>query len=172
MFLLGLIDLLLKLRLTLAHVHVVDELVFSLNSNCHELGLSAMALALDMLHNLVIGGELLFVLGQAAIHTINGGISDEFLELWHVDEVGHITVEHHIVSHAKAALIIFIVLALAHTVGQAPASAALTIWLSHFLLLGFVNQLMPTHIDKGLLVKERLLLIADHLLASRLDAEA
>ena len=131
-----------------------------------------MALALDMLHNLVIGGELLFVLGQAAIHTINGGISDEFLELWHVDEVGHITVEHHIVSHAKAALIIFIVLALAHTVGQAPASAALTIWLSHFLLLGFVNQLMPTHIDKGLLVKERLLLIADHLLASRLDAEA
>ena len=63
-------------------------------------------------------------------------------------------------------------LALAHPVWQAPTSAFLSIWTRHFLLLRLVDGLVPTHIDKGLLVKELLSLIANHLLTKGLNAEA
>lgn len=76
-----------------------------------------MALALDVLHDLVIGGEFLSVLSEDTVNTIDGGISDEFLELWHVDEVGHISVEHHVVSHAEISVVILVVLAFADSIG-------------------------------------------------------
>ena len=40
------------------------------------------------------------------------------------------------------------------------------------MLLRFVNQLMEAHIDECLLVKELLVLVADHLLGKGLDTEA
>ena len=130
-----------------------------------------MALALDVLHDLVIGGEFLSVLSEDTVNTIDGGISDEFLELWHVDEVGYISVEHHVVSHAEISVVILVVLAFADSIGQTPGGAALAIWLLDLFLLRLVDKLVPTHIDKGLLIEERLLVITDHLLCGGLDAE-
>ena len=165
-------DIFLELRLTLGHVHVVDELVVGIHSNCHELGLTAVHLTQDVLHDLVIGREFLLVLGHDAVATIDSGVSDELLELGIVDEVGDVPVEHHIVSHAETALIVLVVLALADTVGKAPSYALLTISASNLLLLGLFDILVPTHIDEGLLIEERLLVVTDHLLRRCLDAEA
>ena len=165
-------DVFLKLSLHLIVVHIVEKLVVGLLLHSHELGFPTMALAIDMLHDLIIGGELLSVLGHDAIYSIDSSISSELLELWDVEKVRNIRMEDHIVGHANASLVILIMLAFAHPVGQTPASASFAIWTRHFLLLRLVDALVPTHINKGLLVKELLPLIADHLLTKGLNTEA
>ena len=131
-----------------------------------------MALTVDMLHDLVIGGKLLSVLSHDTIHSIDSSVGSELLELWDVEKVCNIRVEDDVVGHADTSLVILIMLALAHPVGQAPTSASFAIWTRHFLLLRLVDSLVPTHIDKGLLVKELFSCIANHLLTKRLYAEA
>eukprot|EP00353_Schmidingerella_taraikaensis_P014556 CAMPEP_0185569334 /NCGR_PEP_ID=MMETSP0434-20130131/1983_1 /TAXON_ID=626734 ORGANISM="Favella taraikaensis, Strain Fe Narragansett Bay" /NCGR_SAMPLE_ID=MMETSP0434 /ASSEMBLY_ACC=CAM_ASM_000379 /LENGTH=151 /DNA_ID=CAMNT_0028184085 /DNA_START=1927 /DNA_END=2382 /DNA_ORIENTATION=+ len=131
-----------------------------------------MALALDVFEDLVISADFLLVFCQDAVHSIDRCVSDELFELWHVDEVGNVTIEHHIISHADAILVIPVVLALADAVGQAPGGARAAIRLAHLLLLRLSNALVPTHIHERLLVEERLLLVADHLFGERLDTKA
>ena len=80
--------------------------------------------------------------------------------------------EDNVVGHANTSLVILIMLALTHPIWQTPTSSSFAIWTCHFLLLRLINSLVPTHIYEGLLVKELLPCIADHLLTEGLDAEA
>ena len=162
----------LKLSLHLIVIHIIEKFVFGLLLHSHELGFSTVALTVDMLHDLVIGGELLSVLGHDAIHSVNSSISSELLEVGDVDKIRNVRVEDHVVSHADFSFNILIMLALADSVGQTPASASFAIWTRHFLLLRLIDGLVPTHIHKCLLIKELLPLVADHLLTKGLDAKA
>ena len=80
-------DVLLKLSFHLIVIHVIEQFVVGLLLHSHELGFPTMALAVDMLHDLIIGGEFLSVLGHDTIHSINGSISSEFLELCDMEKV-------------------------------------------------------------------------------------
>ena len=157
-------DVFLQLRLLLVHIHVVQQLVAHLFLDSHQLGLATMALAVDVLENFVVGAELLLVLCEDAVDAIQGRVSDKLLELWHVAEIGHVSVEHHIVSHANIALKVLIMLAFADTVRQTPRCTFLAVWTGHLLALRLVYLLVPADVDKGLLVEELLLEVADHFL--------
>jgi hypothetical protein len=63
-------------------------------------------------------------------------------------------------------------LAFTDSIRQAPRGTSFAVGISDLLLLRFLHSFMPAHIDKGLLVEELLLGVADHLLAFRLDTEA
>ena len=167
-----LVDILLQLGLCLAHVHVVKKFVICFNFDSHELWLASMTLALDMLHDLVIGGQLFFVYSQHPIDTVDGCVCDELLEVGLHDEVGHVSVEHNVVGHANFFVIVLVVLAFTDTVRKSPTCSFSAIGLGHFFPLRLVNQLMEAHIDKGLLVKELLLDITDHFLGESLYAKA
>lgn len=116
----GLVDVFLEFCLLLIHIHIVKKLIVSLFSDCHELGLSTMALAKDVLQDLVVSAELFFVLSHDSVHAIDCSVSDELLELCHRDELSNVSVEHHIVSHADITLVILVMLTLTHTIWQAP----------------------------------------------------
>ena len=63
-------------------------------------------------------------------------------------------------------------LTLADAVGKPPGGTFLSIGLCHLLPLWLINCVVEADIDKGLLVKELLLEVTDHLFTKRLDAEA
>ena len=63
-------DVFLKLRLLLVHVHVIEQLIAHLFLHSHQLGLATMTLAVDMLHNFVVGAQFFLVLGKDAVHTV------------------------------------------------------------------------------------------------------
>ena len=172
MLLLLLVDVFLELGFALIHVHIVDQLVTGLHAHSHQLRLASVTLALNVLEDLVVGGDLLLVLSQDSVAAIDGRVCDELLELGHVDKVRHVAMEHHIVSHAYIVLLVSVVLAFTDAVGQAPRGSFLAVGLGDFLALRLLDQLVPAHVHKRLLVEERFLVIADHLLGEGLDAEA
>lgn len=55
------VDIFLKLRLLLIHVHVVQKIIISLGSHRHELRFATVSLAVDMLHYFVIAAQFLFI---------------------------------------------------------------------------------------------------------------
>ena len=59
-----LVDVFLKLGLLFAIVHVIDQGISCLSLDSHELGLAAVALAVDVFHDLVIGTQLFLVLSK------------------------------------------------------------------------------------------------------------
>lgn len=130
-----------------------------------------MAFAIDVLHNLVIRAQLLFVGGHDPIHAVDGCVRHELLEIRHGDEVGNIRVEYDIICHANLAVHILVMLTLTDSIWEAPGCASFTIWLSDFLALRLIDRIMVAHIDKGLLVKELLLEVADHFLTECLDTK-
>ena len=162
----------LQLGLLLVHVHVVYQLVVSLRSHSHELWFAAVALAVNVLHDLVIRAQFLLIRRHHSIHSIDRCVRHKFLEIGHDDKVGNVRVEYNIVSHANLAIDILVMLAFADSIGQPPRSSFFAIWLSNFLPLRFINRVMIAHIDKCLLVEELLLEVADHLLSERLNAES
>lgn len=112
------------------------------------------------------------MLSKTTIYSIDSSVGNELFEFWHVYKVGDIPVEHDVISHAKATLVVFIVLAFTHAIRETPARALLAIGLCNFLALRFVDQLVPTHIYEGLLIEERLFLVANHLFSRRLDTKS
>ncbi len=116
MILSGLVDVFLELGLGLIHIHIVQKWIAGFYFDCHELRFATMTLALDVLHDFVIGGNFLLVLRQNFIDTINCCISDEFLELSLHDKISNISVEHDIISHDNALFVVLIVLSFADTV--------------------------------------------------------
>ena len=131
-----------------------------------------MPLTIDVLHDFVVGAQLLFVLGKNTIHAVNSCVRHELLKLWHRNKVSHIRIEHHVVGHAYNLLVILIMFSLADSVRQTPRRSSLAIWPRYLLSLRLVDAIVPAHIDKGLLVEELLLLITDELLGKSLDAKA
>ena len=166
-------DVLLKLRLLLVDVHVVKKIIIGiLRADSHELGLATMTLAVNVLHNLVIGTQLFSVLGEDAVHAIDSCVSNELLEVLHNDEVGNIRVKDYIVSHANSTIVVLIVLSLTDSVWETPRGSTFAIGLDNLCAFRFIKKLMPADIDEGLLVEELLLVVTDHLLGSSLDTEA
>ena len=131
-----------------------------------------MALAIDMLHDLVVGTKFLLVCSHHAVYSINRCVCYELLEVWHLSKVCHIRVENHVVSHANVSVDVLVVLALADSVGEAPGSSFLAVGLDHLLALRLVDTIVVAHVDEGLLVEELLLEVADHLLSESLDTKA
>ena len=167
-----LVDIALQLCLLLVHIDVVKQRVVTLDTYSHQLWLASMSFTIDMLHNLVIGAQLLFVLSQAAIYTIDGCICHEFLEVSLSNELGDVRVENYIVSHADSTTVVLVVLALTHSVGQAPRGASLAVRADLLPAIWLLDKLVPADIHEGLLVEELLLLVTHHLLCTCLDTEA
>ena len=166
------IDVFLQLCLRFVHVHIVNQLVVRLGSHSHQLWLATVSLAIDMLHDFVIGAKLLLVRRHHTIHTIYRCVSYKLLEVRHLNEVANIRMEHNIVSHANLAIDVLVVLALADAVREPPRCASFAIRLGDFLPLWLINSIVIANVNKGLLVEELLLEVADHLLTEGLDTEA
>ena len=131
-----------------------------------------LPLALNVLHDLVIRGDLLFLISKHSIDSINRCIRHKLLEIRVENKLPNIWMKHNIVCHAQSSLVVLIVLSLAHSVGELPCRSLFTIWLDLGFLHRLINRVMEADIDEGLLVEEGLLEIVHELLSSRLDTES
>ena len=78
--------------------------------------------------------------------------------------MANVTVEDDIEGGDKISLLVLIVPALAHRVGELPGIAALSLGVSHPFLLRLLDVFMQANIDERLLVKVCLIDIADKFL--------
>ena len=108
-------DVFLEFGLHLGRIHILQQLVVDVGLDGHELG--ADTLAVDVLHDLVITGELFLVSSHDSVAAINSRIRHELLEVNVVHKPSHVSIEHNIVSHAHAFFVVLVVLSLRDAVG-------------------------------------------------------
>ncbi len=112
------------------------------------------------------------MLSKNTVNTIDGGVSDELLEVCRLQkEVADVDGEDDVVGGNEVSLLVLVVSALGDGVGQLPGIAALALGIGHVFPFGFLNVLVHAHIDKGLLVEVGLVDVTHQLLGSSLYAE-
>jgi hypothetical protein len=95
----------------LVNIYVFEQWISRVNSDLQQPGLAA--LALEVLHDLVVGGALLLVLGEDAVHAVDGRVSHEFLEVRGLQqEVPDVHAEYHVESRYQVAFAVLVVSAL------------------------------------------------------------
>ena len=137
---LSFVDLLLKLGFLFAEVHVSEQLVLLSRGRLDHHLVGSLALALNVLEDLVVGAHLFPVFRNHFVNAVNGGVRAKLFEFGvKLTKLSDVSVEHAIVGHAQRTLSVLIWLALRDTVGQGPSLTLGSVWARFSLLPGLLK---------------------------------
>lgn len=121
---LSFVDLLLKLRFLLAEVHISEQFVLLSGGRLDHHLVRSLALALNVLEDLVIGGHLFPVFRNDFVNAINGGVRAKLFEFGvKLTKLCDVSVKNAIVGHAQRTFSVLVWFAFRDTVGQGPSLA-------------------------------------------------